>query len=105
MFVILWHFEVKPGNDAGFQKAYGPDGDWAQLFRRDAHFRGTQLLHDSSQDHCYFTLDFWLSEIAYRAFLAAHRSAYDQLDTTFAELTLRERHVLSFEIAPAVLQA
>jgi heme-degrading monooxygenase HmoA len=104
MFVILWHFEVKPGNDARFQNAYGSDGDWAQLFRRDAHFRGTQLLHDFSQDHCFFTLDFWLSETAYQTFLASHQRAYDELDTAFAELTLSERHVLSFEIAPAVLQ-
>jgi len=28
MFVILWEFEVKPGSEAGFEKVYGPTGEW-----------------------------------------------------------------------------
>ena len=102
MFVILWHYEVKPGNLARFEKVYGPAGDWAQLFRRHPDFRGTRLLHDPSRDSCYFTLDFWASETAYRAFLNAHRREYDEMDTTLLNLTLNQRHVLSFEVEPAI---
>jgi heme-degrading monooxygenase HmoA len=98
MFVILWHFEVKPGNVTSFQNVYGPDGEWARLFRRDPHFRGTQLLHDPSREFCYFTVDFWDSETAYRAFLDAQRSAYDELDASLEHLTLSELHVLSFDV-------
>ena len=36
MFVALWEFEVKPGCEDRFETVYGPDGDWASLFRRDA---------------------------------------------------------------------
>ena len=98
MFVILWEFEVKPGSEHRFEKAYGPQGAWARLFLRDAHFRGTQLLPDSSRPLCYFTLDFWDSQAAYRDFLAANKAAYDAVDRSNEELTLRERHILSFVV-------
>ena len=103
MFVILWHFEVKAGNRVRFEKAYGSQGAWVQLFRRNLHFRGTQLLHDPSSDSCYFTVDFWDSENAYREFLDSYRKAYDELDSSLIDLTLNERHVLSFELDPALL--
>jgi hypothetical protein len=35
MFVALWEYEVKPGEEERFEKAYGPDGDWVRLFRSD----------------------------------------------------------------------
>jgi len=101
MFVILWHFEVKPGNQQRFQKAYGSEGPWVQLFRRDAHFRGTQLLRDPSRDSCFFTVDLWDSETDYRAFLAAHQRDYQLLDSSLQALTRTEGHVLSFELDPA----
>lgn len=104
MFVILWQFEVKPGNQARFEIAYGADGPWAQLFRGDAAYRGTQLVRDSSHDYRYFTLDFWNSETAYRAFLAAHRHTYDELDLSLQGLTRNEQHILSFELDPTLLR-
>jgi len=96
MFVILWEFEVKPGSEERFQKAYGPQGGWAGLFQCDPHFRGTQLLRDPSRPLYYFTLDFWDSEAAYLNFLAANRAVYDELDRAVEGFALRERHVLSF---------
>jgi heme-degrading monooxygenase HmoA len=96
MFVILWEFEVKPGNESRFESAYRPDGDWVRLFQRDPHFRGTQLLPDSSRPLCYFTLDFWDSEADYRRFLSANRADYGVLDRSNEGLTFRERHILSF---------
>jgi len=59
MFVILWEFEVKPGSEVRFEKAYGPTGDWAQLFQRDPHYRGTKLLRDVTRPYHYFTVDYW----------------------------------------------
>lgn len=34
MFLALWEYEVKPGCEERFEKVYGPEGNWAQLFRR-----------------------------------------------------------------------
>ena len=95
MFVILWEFEVKPGNEERFERVYGAEGTWAQLFQQDGHYRGTTLLRDISRSLHFFTLDFWDSESAYRAFLARHHAAYQELDHISADLTVRERQVLS----------
>ena len=103
MFVILWHFEVKPGNRVRFEKVYGTQGSWVRLFRSDPHFRGTQLLHDPSSDSCYFTVDFWDSDSAYQHFLDFNRQAYDELDSSLSDLTFNERHIVSFEVDPVVL--
>jgi hypothetical protein len=46
LFVTLWEFEVKPGSEELFERTYGPDGQWAELFRRDARYLGTRLLWD-----------------------------------------------------------
>jgi hypothetical protein len=105
MFVILWEFEVKPGNQVRFESAYGPDGAWAQLFKRDPHFRKTRLVPDPSRPLYYFTLDFWDCESSYRNFLNSNQAAYKELDACFAELTRQERHVLSFTLDPSLLTA
>jgi heme-degrading monooxygenase HmoA len=98
MFVILWEFEVKPGSEECFQRAYGPDGQWVQLFKRDPHFRGTQLQRDPARPLFYFTIDIWDSEIAYQQFIDANRASYVELDRNGGKLTLNERRVLLFTI-------
>jgi heme-degrading monooxygenase HmoA len=96
MFVVLWEFEVKSGCEECFQKAYSPEGAWAQLFESDPHFQGSQLLRDPSRSRYYFTIDYWDSENAYKDFLSANRAAYEALDGTNEGFTLQERHILSF---------
>ena len=100
MFVILWEFEVKPGFQECFEKAYRPEGSWAQLFRSDPHFRGTQLLRDPSRALCYFTVDFWDSEAAFQNFLLTHRAPYDELERTTETFTFKERGIGSFTMNP-----
>jgi heme-degrading monooxygenase HmoA len=96
MFVILWEFEVKPGSEERFQKAYRPDGPWVRLFQRDPHFRGTLLQRDPARPRFYFTIDIWDSGIAYKRFLSANRAAYEEIDRNSESLTTQERRVLSF---------
>ena len=98
MFVILWEFEVKPGSEERFQRAYGPEGAWVQLFQRDPHFRGTQLRRDPARPLYYFTIDFWDSETAYRQFLEANQAFYLELDRSGEELTLQERQIFSLTL-------
>ena len=59
MFLVLWEFDVKPGSDERFESVYGPDGEWAQLFRRDPAYHCTLLLRDPFRDRTYVTCDFW----------------------------------------------
>jgi len=91
MFVALWEFEVKPGCGPRFEKAYGPAGDWARLFRRDPHFRGTRLLRDPSHKLRFVTLDFWDSRKSYDAFQRRYRQDYLALDQVCEPLTRKER--------------
>ena len=96
MFLILWEFEVKPGEEAPFEKAYGPRGPWVQLFRRDPRFRQTQLLKDPSRSRIYFTLDFWDSQHDYEHFKHSNQDDYDSLDRATAPLTIREHNLGCF---------
>ncbi len=97
MFLILWEFEVKPGEEQRFERVYGPEGQWAELFRRDPHFRQTQLLKDPSRSRIYFTLDFWDSENDYTHFKHTNQDAYHSLDQTTENLTIHERNLGCFQ--------
>ena len=97
MFVALWEFEVKPGCEKRFLRVYGPEGDWAKLFRKDANYQETRLLHDSENPAIFLTLDFWASGMAYEKFMASHAAEYERLDAGGKKLTLRERKIGSFE--------
>ena len=97
MFVALWEFEVKPGSEKRFEKVYGPKGNWATLFRSDANYQETRLLHGPARAAIYLTLDFWTSRQAYEKFMASHAAAYGELDAGGKELTLRERKIGWYE--------
>ena len=99
MFLALWEFEVKPGCEERFEKAYGPAGDWARLFRSDSNYRETRLLRDSLRTAIYLTLDFWNSREAYEQFMAAHKEEYKALDAGGEELTSKERRIGWYELA------
>ncbi len=98
MFVALWEFEVKPGGEERFEKAYGPGGEWARLFRSDANYRETRLLRDPWRPAVYLTLDFWNSREAYERFMAACKDEYAALDATGEELTSKERRMGWYEL-------
>ena len=97
MFLALWEFEVKPGCENRFESVYGPDGDWAQLFRTDPSYQGTRLLRDSSREHFYLTEDRWLSKASYESFLESHHQQYKALDACCEGLTIAGRRIGTFE--------
>jgi heme-degrading monooxygenase HmoA len=99
MFVALWEYEVKPGDEERFEKAYGPEGDWVRLFRSDANYRETRLLRDPFRAGIYLTLDFWESREVYEKFLSARRAEYEAIDKASASLTINERRIGWFELA------
>jgi heme-degrading monooxygenase HmoA len=96
MYVILWRFQVKPGYEVEFERAYGPAGDWARFFRRGAGYRGTELLRESGEHLGYLTIDRWSSQAAYAAFRERWRDEYRALDERFECLTERETALGSF---------
>ncbi|MFN2433370.1 MAG: antibiotic biosynthesis monooxygenase [Gemmatimonadota bacterium] len=98
--VVIWSFEVRPERAPEFERAYGPDGDWACLFARSGDYQGTEILHDHQRPGRYLTVDRWSSPEAYDAFHADHAAAYAALDGELGELTVRETPLGSYEVAP-----
>lgn len=95
-YIVIWEFQVKPGCTAEFVKAYGPDGDWAQMFSRSPEFIQVDLVGSVRDSGRFFTLDHWSSAAAMEGFLAANATAYDVLDRKLTGLTVWERRVGAF---------
>ena len=93
MFVTLWEFEVKSGSEELFEQAYGPEGEWVRLFRRDARYHGTRLLRDVGRERVYITIDLWGSREAYEEFREKFAGEYEEIDKSLERFTLREAHI------------
>jgi heme-degrading monooxygenase HmoA len=100
MYVILWQFRPVEGRESEFERAYGPSGEWALLFRRDDGYLGTELLRHSEDSKEYLTLDRWVSRTAYETFRSRFSSEYQRLDRLFEELTEEETPLGAFEVLP-----
>lgn len=90
MYVYLWEFLVSAEHRCAFESAYGPDGEWVRLFRRDAAYLGTELLRDRRAPGRYLTIDRWRSADACRAFRDLHADEISALDIRCAAWTLAE---------------
>jgi heme-degrading monooxygenase HmoA len=97
LFVTLWEFEVKSGSEELFERVYGPEGEWARLFRRDARYRGTRLLRDVGAARVYVTMDTWESRAAYEEFREKFAAEYEELDRKCEGLTKKEKQVGYYE--------
>jgi heme-degrading monooxygenase HmoA len=76
--VIALVFSYEVHDAAEFERAYGPDGEWAGFFRQGRGFVGTELLRDVEAPSRYLVVDRWESADAYNAFVAAHQEEYMQ---------------------------
>lgn len=97
MYRIVWAFNVKPGSALAFEAAYGPEGDWAKLFRRAPGYTRTELLKDVDTVGRYLTIDHWRSREDFWKFREAFRGDYLALDQRLAVLTVRETPIGDFE--------
>ena len=100
MIALVWRFEVRDAERTRFERAYGPDGDWAHLFARADGFRGTELFR--ADDGSYLTMDVWRSRSDFDAFLAAHRPDYEALDRETEVLTRCEHRIGEYEVIDAI---
>jgi hypothetical protein len=98
MLYIFWEFLAKPEKIAEFEQRYGSHGDWAQLFRRSPHFKGTVLGRDLNVPDHYLVTDTWDDAASFAAFKIDFREPYEQLDLICEELTLEEKHIGNFEV-------
>jgi heme-degrading monooxygenase HmoA len=70
----VFRYEVRDPEE--FARVYGPEGEWAQFFRRGDGFIGTELLRDVEEAERYLVIDRWESVDAYNAFLSEFQDEY-----------------------------
>jgi len=86
-FAVVWEFRVRSGKRREFEAAYGPDGAWVKLFRRDREYIRTDLIRDRETSRRYLTIDVWSSREAYLRFKKRNQHDYDEVDRSCASLT------------------
>jgi len=74
VIALVFSYEVRD-TDA-FERAYGPEGEWAGFFRQGRGYVGTELLRDVESPGRYLVVDRWETAEAYNAFAAEHREEY-----------------------------
>ncbi len=101
-FVAVWKFTVAAARVPEFVRAYGPEGDWAELFRRAEGYLATRLVQDLDDDGVFVTIDSWTSQQAYAAFREKFAEEYAALDRRCERLTEDEVCVAQGETLPRV---
>jgi heme-degrading monooxygenase HmoA len=74
VIALVFSYEVRDA--AEFERAYGPEGEWAGFFRQGPGYVGTELLRDLEVAGRYLVVDRWESVDAYNAFVGEHREEY-----------------------------
>ena len=87
MFIILWEYVVAEGREVEFEKIYGSNGDWAQLFKLGRGYLGTDLLRDLDHPRRYITIDRWDSSEDFDSFQENYDTEYESLDARCNSLT------------------
>jgi hypothetical protein len=98
--VYLWEYTVKAGSVEQFERTYGPEGEWAQLFQKSAAYRGTLLLRDPVQPLRFVTIDFWNSDLEYQRFKKEQSKQYAELDRKCDALTVEETFLGGYKRSP-----
>lgn len=95
-YMYVWEYRVREDSIERFEQAYGPDGDWAELFRRATGYIRTELHRDLADAQRYLTIDYWDSEESCLAFRDAFAEEFKSLDERCEALTLEEKIIGSF---------
>jgi len=97
MIEIVWEFQVVAGHEEEFERHYGPQGIWAELFQRDPSYLGTTLLRDRERQGRYLTVDRWEGPNAFEKFKARFDEDYRRIDEAMERLTTSETKIGVFE--------
>jgi len=97
IFVYVWEYFVKKEAQADFERIYGPNGDWVQLFEKSEGYLGTVLHRNISEKLRYLTTDYWVSIEARDAFREQFSQEFAELDQRCETLTEKEVDLGDFE--------
>ncbi len=99
MYKYIWQYYVKYDFIDEFEKIYGTDGAWVQLFKRGDGYHSTELLHDFTNERRYVTIDSWISRSACETFRKQFAAEFDELDNLCESLTEEEIFLGSFNLS------
>jgi hypothetical protein len=97
VYVKICEFLAKPGYEKQFETIYGPEGDWAQIFKRSKGFLRTELNIDRDRPGRYLTADYFISLEEYDKCLNDNREAYQALDRRCEAVRASESVIGSFQ--------
>ena len=100
MYVIIWEYQVKAEQLVAFEEIYASNGAWAELFRKETGYLGTELLRDPNQPQRYITIDRWISLEDYESFRLKWKSEYARLDAQCEGLMEKEALIGKCESIP-----
>lgn len=98
MYCYVWSYVVRSESLEAFRIAYGADGEWVQLFRRDPEYIRTDFLRDRNDPARFMTIDFWPSREAWVSFRERFGDEFEALDKRFERLTVSESQIGEFDV-------
>ena len=98
VMIRVWEYDVAEASVADFERVYGADGSWAQLFSTIDGFEGTDLFVSLSGPGRYLTVDRFRDDASWHRFLAEQQEAYAALDAEASGLTLAERELVGPDV-------
>jgi heme-degrading monooxygenase HmoA len=97
MLHIVWEFHARPERLAEFEVHYGPQGSWAQLFRKAMGYQQTLMLRDAKDRNRFLVVDIWDRSESFADFKQKFKAEYEALDKRCEELTIVESLIGNFE--------
>jgi heme-degrading monooxygenase HmoA len=94
--VVVWEFRIRQEKEKQFVEQYGPEGSWAQLFRRSGGYIRTELVRDVADGLRFLTLDYWQTEEEFNDFHQRNLAEYQRLDEELEGLTQQETRLGAF---------
>ena len=95
-YTYLWEFIVAADQTDEFERHYGAEGSWVQLFRQAPGYIETILLRDSSDPRRFVTIDRWDGKETYLNFRSTFSGQYVDLNRRCEKLTVRETLIGEF---------
>jgi len=92
-YAYIWKYSVRSEHVGDFVAAYGPNGDWVQLFRRFKGYCQTVLLRDRGDPLVFVTIDYWRCASDWETFRKKAGVEFESLDSRCEQWTKEEREL------------
>ena len=97
VFVYIWEYIVKEECLSEFEKIYGPEGDWVQLFKKAKGYFATDLHQSISNTNRFITVDYWSTKEDRDNFRKKYSKEFALLDEHCERFTEQERLIGDFD--------